>query len=292
MTEDEMLRLAAALERQSEHPLARAVLMAAETQQLVLPDVENFMATPGGGIAGVVEGKRVVVGKAGYLREQGVVDLTELEKRVTAAQGDGRTALLIGLDGHAAGALLVADPIKASTADVLAALRKLEVEVVMLTGDNERTAGRIAKELGISRFHAEITPQEKHALVGKMRSTGRVVGMAGDGINDAPALAAADVGIAMGTGTDIAMESASVTLVRGDLRGIVQAVRLGQAVMRNIRQNLAFAFVYNVAGIAIAAGVLYPWTGVLMSPMIAGLAMSFSSASVIGNALRLKRFKG
>lgn len=289
---DEMLRLAAALERQSEHPLARAVLMAAEAKGIRLPEVTGFVATPGGGISGEVEGRRVVVGKAGFLREQGVADVTDLEQRVAGAQEVGRTALLVGVDGVATGALVVADPVKASTPAALESLREMGVKVVMMTGDNERTARHIAAELGIADFHAGVTPQEKHALVGELQIEGAVVSMAGDGINDAPALAKADVGIAMGTGTDIAMESAPVTLMRGDLRGIVQAVRLGRAMMRNIRQNLVFAFVYNVVGIAIAAGVLYPWTGVLLSPMIAGLAMSLSSVSVIGNALRLRGFRG
>jgi len=287
---DELLRLAAALERQSEHPLARAVLMAAVG--MTLPEVTDFVATPGGGIAGVVEGRRVLVGKAGFLLEQDVAEVTVLEQQVVTAQEAGRTALLVAVNGWAVGALVVADPVKASTPEALASLREMGVKVLMLTGDNERAARYIAGQLGIEDYRAEMTPREKHALIGTLQNKAAVVGMAGDGINDAPALAAADVGIAMGTGTDVAMESAPVTLMRGDLRGIVQAVRLGRAMMRNIRQNLMFAFVYNGVGIAIAAGVLYPWTGALLSPMIAGLAMSLSSVSVIGNALRLRRFRG
>lgn len=287
---DELLRLASALERQSEHPLARAVLMAAVG--MTLPEVTDFVATPGGGIAGVVEGRRVLVGKAGFLLEQDVAEVTVLEQQVVAAQEAGRTALLVAVNGWAVGALVVADPVKASTPEALASLREMGVKVLMLTGDNERAARYIAGQLGIEDYRAEMTPREKHALIGTLQNKAAVVGMAGDGINDAPALAAADVGIAMGTGTDVAMESAPVTLMRGDLRGIVQAVRLGRAMMRNIRQNLMFAFVYNGVGIAIAAGVLYPWTGALLSPMIAGLAMSLSSVSVIGNALRLRRFRG
>lgn len=287
---DELLRLASALERQSEHPLARAVLMAAVG--MTLPEVTDFVATPGGGIAGVVEGRRVLVGKAGFLLEQDVAEVTVLEQQVVAAEEAGRTALLVAVNGWAVGALVVADPVKASTPEALASLREMGVKVLMLTGDNERAARFIAGQLGIEDYRAEMTPREKHALIGTLQNKAAVVGMAGDGINDAPALAAADVGIAMGTGTDVAMESAPVTLMRGDLRGIVQAVRLGRAMMRNIRQNLMFAFVYNGVGIAIAAGVLYPWTGALLSPMIAGLAMSLSSVSVIGNALRLRRFRG
>jgi Cu+-exporting ATPase len=239
-----------------------------------------------------VEGRRLLVGNAGFLQAQGVARVLELEVQVVTAQEAGRTALLVAVDGAATGALVVADPVKGSTPAALAALREMGVKVMMVTGDNERTARHLAGELELVDFHAGLTPQEKHTLVSGLKRAGEVVGMAGDGINDAPALAAADVGIAMGTGTDIAMASAPVTLVRGDLRGIVQAVRLGKAMMGNIRQNLMFAFVYNVVGIAIAAGVLYPWTGVLLSPMIAGLAMSLSSVSVIGNALRLRGFRG
>jgi Cu+-exporting ATPase len=287
---EDLLRWVAALERQSEHPLARAVLMAAAG--LDLPEVIGFEATPGGGISAEVEGRRVLVGNAGFLQAQGVARVLELEVQVVTAQEAGRTALLVAVDGAATGALVVADPVKGSTPAALAALREMGVKVMMVTGDNERTARHLAGELELVDFHAGLTPQEKHTLVSGLKRAGEVVGMAGDGINDAPALAAADVGIAMGTGTDIAMASAPVTLVRGDLRGIVQAVRLGKAMMGNIRQNLMFAFVYNVVGIAIAAGVLYPWTGVLLSPMIAGLAMSLSSVSVIGNALRLRGFRG
>jgi Cu+-exporting ATPase len=289
---DEMLRLVASLERQSEHPLARAVVMAAEVKGMLLAGVEGFLATPGGGIAGEVEGRRVVVGKAEFLRGEGVSGVEGLELLAAGEQDAGRSALLVGVAGVATGVVMVADLVKASTPAALEALRGMGIQVVMMTGDNERTARHIAGELGIKDYHAGVTPQGKHALVGRLQAGGAVVGMAGDGINDAPALAASDVGIAMGTGTDIAMESAPVTLVRGDLRGIVQAVGLGKAMMRNIRQNLMFAFVYNVAGIAIAAGVLYPWTGAMLSPMIAGLAMSLSSVSVIGNALRLRSFRG
>jgi Cu+-exporting ATPase len=286
----DLLRWVAALERQSEHPLARAVLMAATG--LDLPEVIGFEATPGGGISAEVEGRRVLVGNAGFLQAQGVARVLELEAQVVTAQEAGRTALLVAVDGVATGALVVADPVKGSTPAALAALREMGVKVIMMTGDNERTARHLAGALELVDFHAGLTPQEKHTLVSGLKRAGEVVGMAGDGINDAPALAAADVGIAMGTGADIAMESAPVTLVRGDLRGIVQAIRLGKAMMGNIRQNLVFAFVYNVVGIAIAVGMLYPWTGVLLSPMIAGLAMSLSSVSVIGNALRLRGFRG
>lgn len=288
---DDVLRLAAALERHSEHPLAYAVIQAAEEKKLALPDVPDFEATPAAGVSGMVDGKAVMVGKAEFLREQGIENLAALEALATPHQSEGKSAIFLAVDGQAVAVIVVSDPIKATTPEALAQLRALGISVVMLTGDNERTAKRIASTLGIERFHAGVTPQEKHTFITQMKKPGVVVGMAGDGINDAPALAEADVGIAMGTGTDIAMETAPVTLVRGDLRGIVHAIQLGRAMMRNIRQNLLFAFLYNALGIPIAAGILYPWLGVLLSPMIAGAAMSLSSVSVIANALRLRNFK-
>ncbi len=291
LTADETLHLAAALERHSEHPLAHAIVRAAEARQSAAgaAAVTDFQATPGGGVAGIVDGRHVLAGKAGFLRDQGVADLDDLEAKAAVHQAEGKSALFVAIERRVEAVIVVSDPIKTTTPEALAQLRALGVTVVMLTGDNERTAKRIAETLGIERFHAGVTPQEKHSLISALKEQhGTVVGMAGDGINDAPALAEADVGIAMGTGTDIAMESAPVTLVRGDLRGIVQAIGLGRAMLRNIRQNLLFAFLYNALGIPIAAGLLYPWFGLLLSPMIAGVAMSFSSVCVIANALRLR----
>ncbi len=291
-SENELLSFAAALERHSEHPLAHALVMAARQRQLALPEVSGFESTPAGGVSGRIGDHRVIAGKAEHLRAQGVARLDELEVHAATRQAEGKSAVFLALDDAAVAALILADPVKPTTPEALAELRALGVSVVMLTGDNERTAAHLAGRLGIERFHAGVTPQAKHSHVTELKQNGTVVGMAGDGINDAPALAAADVGIAMGTGTDIAMESAPVTLVRGDLRGIVQAIRLGRATLRNIRQNLLFAFLYNALGIPVAAGLLYPWFGILLSPMIAGAAMSFSSVSVIANALRLRRFRG
>ncbi|HAB16815.1 MAG TPA: heavy metal translocating P-type ATPase [Verrucomicrobiota bacterium] len=289
--EKELLRFAASLEQGSEHPLAHAVVVAAQERELALEAAKDFQSTTGGGVMGTVSSRKVLVGKLAFLRENGVAEVAALETLATPYQAEGATALLVAIDGRAAGVLTVADPIKATTAQALAELRELSVKVIMLTGDNPRTAEAIAGKLGIADFQAGVTPNDKHEKVRTLKAAGRVVGMAGDGINDAPALAAADVGIAMGTGTDIAMESAGVTLVKGDLRGIMRAIRLGRAMMRNIRQNLFFAFVYNALGIPVAAGVLYPFFGALLSPIIAGAAMSLSSVSVISNALRLRSTK-
>ncbi len=289
--ETTLLRLAAALERGSEHPLAQALLRAAESRQLALPEAEDFHSTPGGGVTGRVEGRAVAIGKADFLRAIGVREVEALEVLAAPRQAEGKTAVLLAVDGTAAAVFGVADPIKPTTPAALDDLRALGVELVLLTGDNERTAAHVADWLGLTRWHAGVSPQEKHAVIASLKAPDRVVGMAGDGVNDAPALAAADVGIAMGTGTDIAMESAPVTLVGGDLRGLVHAVRLGRAMRRNIHQNLLFAFLYNALGIPVAAGLLYPWTGLLLSPMLAGAAMSLSSVSVIGNALRLRRVR-
>jgi P-type Cu+ transporter len=286
---DELLRLAASLEQSSEHPLAHAVVVAARDQGVSLETAKDFRSTTAGGVAGTVRGRRVLVGKAEFLRDHGVAGLDALEASAAARQAEGATVSYVALDDHAAGFLVVADPVKPTTPEALAELSALGVNVLMLTGDNPRTAESVARRLGIADFQAGATPHDKHAQVSALKAAGRRVGMAGDGINDAPALAAADVGIAMGTGTDIAMESAGVTLVKGDLRGIVRAIKLGRAMMRNIRQNLFFAFAYNALGIPIAAGVLYPFFGALLSPVIAGAAMSLSSVSVIANALRLRR---
>ncbi len=289
--EKDLLRLAASLEQGSEHPLAHAVIVAAQARQLPLEAAKDFQSTTAGGVAGTVAGRRVLIGKPAFLRENGVADIAALETLAAPHQAEGATAIFVAIDGRAAGVLTVADPVKSTTPQALAELRELGVNVIMLTGDNPRTAEAVARKLGITDFQAGVTPHDKDEKVKSLKAAGRVVGMVGDGINDAPALAAADVGIAMGTGTDIAMESAGVTLVKGDLRGIVRAIRLGRAMMRNIRQNLFFAFVYNALGIPVAAGALYPFFGALLSPIIAGAAMSFSSVSVIANALRLRGTK-
>ena len=240
---------------------------------------------------GQVEGKRVLVGKPQFLRSQGIADLEKLETKATELQQQGQTAIFVAIDGRAAGIVSVADPIKESTPSAIEQLHKLGLKIIMLTGDVERTARAVADKLGIDEVEAGVEPEHKNERVRKLREGGNVVAMAGDGINDAPALAAADVGIAMGTGTDVAMESAGITLLKGDLRGIEKAIRLSRAMMRNIRQNLFFAFIYNALGIPIAAGALYPFFGVLLSPMLAGAAMSLSSLSVISNALRLRSAK-
>jgi Cu+-exporting ATPase len=288
-SESDLLRLAASLEQGSEHPLANAVVAAARERQLTLEAAKNFQSTTAGGVSGMVQGSHVRIGKPEFLSEHGVKNLSTLEAIAAPRQAEGATAIYVAINSAAAGVLIVADPVKASTPEALSALRDLGVTVIMLTGDNARTAEAVAQRLGIDDYQAGVTPHDKHEKVRKLKASGRTVGMAGDGINDAPALAAADVGIAMGTGTDIAMESAGVTLVKGDLRGIVRAIHLGRAMMRNIRQNLFFAFIYNVLGIPLAAGALYPVFSVLLSPIIAGAAMSLSSVSVIANALRLRK---
>ncbi len=288
--EAELLRLAASLERGSEHPLAAAVVAAAAARKIALSPASDFDAPTGKGVLGTVEGRRVAVGTAKFLREQGI-DVTALEKAADDFRREGATAIFVGTDGKAAGVLAIADPVKPSTSAALAALRADGVRVVMLTGDNRTTAQAIARRLGITEIEAEVLPDQKSAVIARLKREGRVVAMAGDGVNDAPALAAADVGIAMGTGTDVAIESAGVTLLKGDLNGIVRARRLSEAVMRNIRQNLFFAFIYNAAGVPIAAGILYPAFGILLSPIIAAAAMALSSVSVITNAARLRSVK-
>ena len=280
--EARVLALAAALESPSEHPLAGAVLRAAKERALTIPNVTNFESITGEGVRGEMDGAAVLLGKRSLLERE---KIRGVETMAGAAEGAG---IWLAVNGEVAGALALADPIKATSAEAIAALHALGVKVVMLTGDQRATAERIARELNIDEVLAEVSPVEKQQKVEALRREGRVVAMAGDGVNDAPALAAADVGIAMGTGTDVAMQSAGVTLVRGDLRGIVHAIALSRATMRNIRQNLAFAFLYNVLGVPIAAGVLYPFFGVLLSPMVASAAMALSSVSVVGNALRLK----
>jgi Cu+-exporting ATPase len=284
---DGLLRLAAGVERASEHPLGVAVVDAATDAQLAIPDVSDFDAPTGKGVRGTVENQRVVLGSASFLAAEGL-DPSPLTAEADRLRADGATVIFVGVDDTLAGVVAIADQIKESTPAALEALRAEGIEVVMLTGDNRVTAEAVARRLGIERVEAEVLPDHKSDVVERFREEGRVVAMAGDGVNDAPALAAADVGIAMGSGTDVAIESAGITLLKGDLTGIVRARNLSQATMSNIRQNLVFAFVYNVAGIPIAAGILYPAFGLLLSPMIAAAAMALSSVSVISNALRLR----
>jgi Cu+-exporting ATPase len=286
-TEVEVLRLAASVERASEHPLAVAIVSAAEERGIATAQVSGFDSPTGKGALGMVEGRRIALGNAKFLSELGV-DVASLAARAEELREDGATAIFMSVDGAVAGALGIADPVKASTPEALSGLKADRIRVVMLTGDNWTTARAVARRLGIEDVEAEVLPDQKSAIVQRYKAAGKVVAMAGDGVNDAPALAASDVGIAMGTGTDVAMESAGVTLLRGDLTGIVRARHLSQAVMRNIRQNLFFAFIYNALGVPVAAGVLYPFFGILLSPIIAAAAMALSSVSVVGNALRLR----
>jgi Cu+-exporting ATPase len=284
---DDALRLAACVERASEHPLAGAVVAAAQAKGLAAPAARDFEAPAGKGVRGVVEGRRVVLGSAAFLSEEGV-DTTALAARAEQLRGDGATVIFVGVDRRLAAVLAIADPVKATTPAALAALGREGVRVVMATGDNRATAEAVARRLGIPDVEADVLPEDKGAVVDRLKRQGCVVAVAGDGVNDAPALAAADVGIAMGSGTDVAIESAGVTLVKGDLMGIVRARRLSRATMANIRQNLFFAFFYNAVGVPIAAGVLYPAFGVVLSPVVAAAAMALSSVSVIANALRLR----
>lgn len=283
----DILRLSASLERGSEHPLADAILQAARDRDLTLSETVDFDSPVGRGVRGTVEGRPVALGNARYLGELSI-DVSALEQDAEALRNDGATAIFVAVDGRAAGIIGIADPIKATTPDAIAALKAAGLRLVMMTGDNRTTAEAVARRLGIDEVQAEVLPQDKAAVVQRLRSQGRVVAMAGDGVNDAPALAAADVGVAMGAGSDVAIESAGVTLLGGNLQGIVRARRLSRAVMANIRQNLVFAFGYNALGIPVAAGLLYPVFGWLLSPALAALAMALSSVSVIGNALRLR----
>ncbi len=291
VAENDLLAAAAAAEQRSEHPLASAIAAAARERSLPIDEVTDFSSTTGGGVVARGTFGEIIVGQPAFLRTNAITDLSDLETQAAALQAGGQTAIFVGINGRSAGLIAVADPIKESTASVIAELRRLGLKLIMITGDNERTARAVAQKLGIDEVWAGVAPKDKHEHVERLRRGRAAVAMAGDGINDAPALAAADVGIAMGTGTDVAMESAGITLVKGDLHGIVQAIHLSRAVMRNIRQNLFFAFIYNVLGIPIAAGVLYPFFGWLLSPVIAGAAMSLSSVSVIANALRLQRVR-
>jgi Cu+-exporting ATPase len=288
--ESEALRLAASVEQASEHPLAAAIVASARERGLPISPVSEFDSPTGKGAVGVVDGRRVRLGNAKFLQELGV-DTADLEGEAERLRGDGATAIFLAVDRKLAAVIAIADPVKPTTSEALKLLAQDGVRVVMLTGDNRTTAQAVARRLGIEDVEAEVLPDQKSAVVVKLRQQGRVVAMAGDGVNDAPALAAADVGIAMGTGTDVAIESASITLLKGDLTGIVRARRLSAATMRNIRQNLFFAFVYNAAGVPIAAGALYPLFGILLSPVIAAAAMALSSVSVVANSLRLRQLR-
>jgi Cu+-exporting ATPase len=289
VSERDPLQIAASVESQSEHPLARAIVERAKKEKIELRDVTDFHSTTGAGVSGNLGGKTILVGKEKFLAHSNVRFPEELTKEIHRLQERAETTVWIAINGKAVGVLEIADPIKPTTKEAVRALHEMGLKIIMCTGDNRRTAESVARDLGIDEFKAEVMPDEKIEIVRDLKPQGAIVAMAGDGINDAPALAAADVGIAMGTGTDIAIESADITLVKGDLMGIVKAIHLSRAVMRNIRQNLFFAFIYNALGVPIAAGVLYPFFGLLLSPMIAGAAMSFSSVSVIANALRLRK---
>jgi Cu+-exporting ATPase len=290
IAEVDLLRLTASLERSSEHPLAAAIVRSASERGLLLADAQDFDSPIGKGVTGTVAGRRLVIGNRRIMSEAGI-DTGSLDSSADEMRREGATVIFVAIDGKAAGILAIADPIKPTTPAAVAALKAAGIRVIMLTGDNATTARAVAQKLGIADVEAEVLPEDKGKVVARLRQLGRVVAMAGDGVNDAPALAAADVGIAMGTGTDVAMESAGVTLLKGDLGGIVRARQLSAATMSNIRQNLFFAFVYNAAGVPVAAGVLYPMLGLLLSPIIAAAAMALSSVSVIGNALRLRRVR-
>jgi Cu+-exporting ATPase len=283
-----LLRLAASLEQVSEHPLAAAVVAGARERNIDLAEARDFESVTGQGVIGIADGRRVAVGNLRHLEALGIGP-SSLGDRGEELRRQGQTVMFVALDEEPAGLLGVTDPLKSSTAEAIRALHDEQVEIVMVTGDNRTTAEAVARSVAIDRVEADVLPDRKAAIIKRLQAEGARVAMAGDGINDAPALAQADVGIAMGTGTDIAMESAGVTLVKGDLRGIVRARRLSRATMRNIRQNLFFAFLYNTLGVPLAAGVLYPVSGLLLNPMIASAAMTFSSVSVIANALRLRR---
>jgi Cu+-exporting ATPase len=288
VTPEDLVRVSAAVEQASEHPFATAIVADARKRSLTMPAVQNFLSTTGGGVSGEVNGLTVLVGQLAFLQSHDVKGTEGFAERAAPLQNQGNSAIFVAIDGQFAGFLTVADPIKASTPSAIRSLHALGLKIQMLSGDNKRTADAVARQLGLDYVEAGVAPEAKQARVQALRRAGEVVAMAGDGINDAPALAASDVGIAMGTGTDVAIESAGITLVKGDLRGIARAVILSRALMRNIRQNLFFAFLYNAFGIPIAAGLLYPFFGLLLNPVIAGAAMSLSSVSVIANALRLR----
>ncbi|CAN5353390.1 heavy metal translocating P-type ATPase [soil metagenome] len=290
LLEAELLRLAGAAEMGSEHPLAAAIVEGARDRGHSFASAEDFSSVTGAGIEAIAEGHRVAIGNTGMMQRVGAWD-EALSAMAEPERANGRTIMFVAVDGRPAGLLGVSDPVKPTSVAAIRALNERGIRVVMITGDSESTARAVGRKVGIDEIHAGVSPEDKHRIVGELKAAGRTVAMAGDGINDAPALAAADVGVAMGTGTDVAIESAGITLVRGDLGGLAEAHRLSQATMRNIRQNLFFAFVYNALGVPVAAGVLYPWFGILLSPMIAAAAMSLSSVSVIGNSLRLRTLK-
>jgi Cu+-exporting ATPase len=289
-SESDILPLAAGLERSSEHPLAAAIVAAVRDRNASIQEPTDFISITGKGVTGKIGGKPVALGNAALMADLGLA-LGDLEQKAEALRSDGATALFLAIDGKAGGVIAIADPIKATTPAALGTLRKDGIRIVMLTGDNKTTAEAVARKLGIKEVEADILPQDKNRIVKKLAAEGRIVAMAGDGVNDAPALAEAAVGIAMGTGTEVAIQSAGITLVKGDLAGIARAIVLSRTTMRNIRQNLVFAFAYNAIGIPVAAGVLYPAFGLLLSPIVAALAMSLSSVSVIANALRLRTLK-
>jgi Cu+-exporting ATPase len=291
MKSNDLLSFAASLEQNSEHPLAAAIIKGAKDRGIPLEPVSDFRSFAGGGVSGTIAGRSVMIGKLDFIRNAGVLRMESLQASAVAFQEHGKTAVFVAVDEMPAGLLAVADPVKANAPLVIKELHALGIKLVMLTGDNRRTAAAVAKQLNIDVVEAEIDPAGKVAVIKNLRAEGNNVAMAGDGINDAAALSEADVGIAMGTGTDVAIQSSGITLVRGDLLGIVQAIRLSRATMKNIRQNLFFAFLYNALGIPLAAGVLYPYFGILLSPILAGVAMSLSSVSVISNSLRLRSVK-
>ena len=289
--EQRVLALAASLEQNSEHPLARAIVSEANERSIKLEPVADFESTTGGGISGKINAQRALIDKETFVKASGLSIPPELSTKARELQEKAQTVVWVSFNGSVAGVLGISDPIKATTPGAIKALHALGLKVIMATGDNWKTADAVARELAIDEVHAELNPKDKNEIIKRLRQQKYVVAMAGDGINDAPALAEADVGIAMGTGTDVAMQSAGITLVKGDLVGIAKAIALSRAVMRNIRQNLFFAFIYNVVGVPVAAGILYPFFGILLSPMIAGAAMAFSSVSVVSNALRLNNVK-
>jgi Cu+-exporting ATPase len=289
--DEQFIGLAASIEQLSEHPLARAIADEAREKKIALLPASDFESTTGGGVSGKIGDQMIHVGKEKFLQDAGVAIPDDLKQSSQQLQEKAQTVVWVAVDGRAVGIIGIADPIKETTPAAIRALHDMGLKVIMCTGDNRKTAEAVAKELGIDEVRAELTPQGKLELVKKLKAEGKIVAMAGDGINDAPALAEAHVGIAMGTGTDVAIQSAGITLVKGDLQGIVKALSLSRGVMKNIRQNLFFAFVYNAVGVPIAAGILYPVMGLLLNPMIAGAAMSFSSLSVVSNALRLRKVK-
>jgi P-type Cu+ transporter len=288
--ENDVLRLAASVERSSEHPLALAIVEGAQNRQLPLSDAQDFDAVPGHGVSAVVDGYHILIGNLKFMQREGV-GIGHFEDVSDTLASEGKTPMYVAIDGELAGIVAVADTVKEDSSAAIAAMKKLGLEVVMITGDNQRTAEAIARQVGVDRVLAEVLPQDKAFNVQKLQLEGKKVAMVGDGINDAPALALADIGMAIGTGTDVAIEASDITLIKGSLTGIVTAIQLSRATMRNVYQNLFGAFIYNTAGIPVALGLLYPFFGILLSPMIAALAMSFSSVTVISNANRLKRWK-